>query len=76
MMQVLLGIWFLMVIGLVVWKAMRPEMQAKNDVSHDDLIRYKALDEVRRKCREVTESGEVSYFTLDDIDRIIDELKR
>lgn len=75
MVQILLGIWFVVVIGLIIFKVAKSEGQTGIDLSHDDLIRYKTLDEVRKKCREISESGEVTYFSLEDIDKIVDGLK-
>lgn len=42
----------------------------------DNIIRKQALDEVSRKCRSLSGNGEVIYFSADDIDIIIDELKK
>jgi len=51
------------------------EKKQIDNIPHDELMRYKVLDEVNRKFRELAQSGEVSYFSLDDVNKIIDELK-
>lgn len=38
-------------------------------------FRNAAYDEIFRKCKETAEKGEVTYFSLEDLQTIIDELK-
>lgn len=39
-------------------------------------IKKRTLDSVSIKCREMSNNGEVTYFSIEDIDRIINDLKR
>ena len=42
----------------------------------ENIVRKRTLDEVSMKCRSLSENGEVTYFSCEDIDRIIAELKK
>ena len=48
-----------------------------SDYSMEERIAHnKAYDMLRRKCKELSDNGEVTYFSMDDIDRIISDLKK
>lgn len=42
----------------------------------ENIIRKRALDEVSMRCKALSENGEITYFSLEDIDRIVGELKK
>ena len=48
-----------------------------SDYSMEEKIAYnKAYDKLRRKCKELSDNGEVTYFSMEDIDSIISQLKK
>ena len=53
------------------------EKKKLSDYSMEERIAYnKAYDNLRRKCKKLSDNGEVTYFSMDDIDRIISDLKK
>ena len=50
--------------------------KSMEDRIEENIIRKRTLDEVSMKCRSLSENGEVTYFSCEDIDRIIAELKK
>ena len=53
------------------------EKKKLSDYSMEERIAHnKAYDKLRRKCKELSDNGEVTYFSMDDIDRIISDLKK
>ena len=52
----------------------KPET-GKMNLSAEELLRYKTIDEMVRKLQNVADSGEVNYFSMDDIRKVADEMK-
>lgn len=46
------------------------------DRIEENIIRKRAYDEVSNRCRKMAQNGEVTYFSLEDIDRIVADLKK
>lgn len=67
-------IWAMVFITIIA-NILRKNNSPESNISNRKLLRYKTLDEARKRFKEVADSGEVNYFTIDDIDRIIEELK-
>lgn len=71
---VIILVWVI-VLMIIIKSIIKKGDYRENTYTNQELNRYKTLDEVRRKFKEMSDSGEVNYFSMDDVDRIIDELK-
>jgi len=52
----------------------RKEIQKLN--KEKKMLRDRSYDAVYSKCLEAADSGEVVYFSLEDINRVVNELKK
>ena len=50
--------------------------KSMEDRIEENIIRKRAYDEVSIRCRKMAQNGEVTYFSIEDIDRIVAELKK
>ena len=50
--------------------------KSMEDRIEENIIRKRAYDEVSLRCRKMAQHGEVTYFSIEDIDRIVAELKK
>lgn len=53
------------------------KVKALSDYSIEEKMAYnRACYDLNQRCRELSENSEVTYFSMDDIDRIISDLKK
>ena len=72
-------------IGTIVWvfiivaviKAIKGSRSNSTEdlTNHDISVKLLAYEEVYNKCKMMSDSGEVTYFSLDDIRTIVDKLE-
>lgn len=58
-------------------KEIREKRCLERKLSDDDImfIRNTAYDEIIRKCRQLSKDGEVTYFSIEDLEKIAKNLK-
>jgi len=49
--------------------------EVQKQIREKKTLRDSSYEAVYKKCKEASQTGEVMYFSLEDIDRIVDELK-
>lgn len=54
---------------VIVWIA------SSRPTQDDRFVRFEAIEDICKACRELTDSGEVNYLTIDDIETIVDKLR-
>lgn len=68
-------IWVFIIVAVIRAIKGRKSSSTADLTNHDISVRLLAYEEVYNKCKMMSDSGEVTYFSLDDIRTIVDKLE-
>ena len=66
------------ILGILIFNALTSDKEVKSKTADDELkqLRIATLDKVYKKCSDIVDNAELRSFSISDMERIIDELKR
>ncbi len=69
------GILFATLWGMTAYFSNKVDEVKAKGTTEEELLRYRTIDELVKKLQDLSDSGEVTYFSMSDIRKVADEMK-